>query len=110
MLAPEYALLRSQSTPFESMTSITPGGADCDITEENPVRLSCALVESTFLSTLGVSPIIGRDFVREDDRPNAVKDRFLSYGLWNSLFERDPSVAGNHLSLDGKPNQIIGVL
>src|SRR5580658_8213413 len=60
MLAPEYLVLRSQPGPFESMTSLTPGGADCDITEQNPVRLNCALVESNFLSTLGIDPILGR--------------------------------------------------
>lgn len=110
MLAPEYAVLRSQSTPFESMTSLTPGGADCDITEENPVRLSCALVESTFLSTLGIRPIVGRDFVRDDDHPDAPRVALLSYGLWKSRFASDPRVAGKTFSLDGKPVQIIGVL
>src|SRR6516165_3017152 len=79
MLAPEYAVLRSQNTPFESMTSLTPGGADCDITEENPVRLSCALVESTFLSTLAIRPIVGRDFARDDDHPDAPRVALLSY-------------------------------
>ena len=110
MLAPEYAVLRSQNTPFESMTSLTPGGADCDITEENPVRLSCALVESTFLSTLAIRPFVGRDFVREDDRPGAPRVALLSYGLWKSRFGSDPRVAGKTISLDGKPVQIIGVL
>jgi len=110
MLAPEYAVLRSQKTPFESMTSLTPGGADCDITEENPVRLSCALVESTFLSTLGIHPIVGRDFIPEDDRPNAPRVAVLSYGLWKSRFAGDPKAAGKTLSLDGKPVQIVGVL
>jgi putative ABC transport system permease protein len=110
MLAPEYAVLRSQSTLFESMTSLTPGGADCDITEQNPIRLSCALVQSTFLSTFGIRPIVGRDFVREDDRPNAPRVALLSYGLWKSRFAADPNVTGKTMSLDGKQVLIIGVL
>ncbi len=110
MLAPEYAVLRGQTTPFEAMTSLTPGGADCDITERNPVRLSCALVESTFLSTLGIRPIAGRDFTSEDDRPNAPRVALLSYGLWQSRFGGDPGVAGRFISLDGKPVQIVGIL
>jgi putative ABC transport system permease protein len=110
MLAPEYAVLRSQSTPFESTTSLTPGSADCDITEQNPVRLSCALVESTFLSAFGIRPVVGRDFVREDDRPNAPRVVLLSYGLWKSRFAADPNVAGKTMLLDGKPVLIIGVL
>jgi putative ABC transport system permease protein len=110
MLAPEYAVLRSQPGPFESMTSLTPGGADCDITEQNPVRLSCALVESTFLTTFGIHPIVGRDFVREDDLPKAPRVALLSYGLWRSRFAGDPKVMGKMLSLDGKPIEVIGVL
>ncbi len=110
MLAPEYVILRAQPGPFESMTSLTPGGADCDITEQNPVRLSCALVESTFLSTLGIRPIVGRDFVPADDRPNAPRVAILSYGFWRSRFGADPQVAGKLLSLDGKPVAIVGVL
>jgi putative ABC transport system permease protein len=110
MLAPEYVVLRRQPGPFESMTSLTPGGADCDITEQNPVRLSCALVEANFLSTLEIHPIVGRDFTREDDVPKAPRVALLSYGLWQSRFAGDPKVAGKMMSLDGKPVEIVGVL
>src|SRR6202040_191529 len=82
MLAPEYAVLRPQPGPFAAWTSLTPGGADCDITEQDPVRLSCALVESTFLSTLGITPILGRDLVRDDDRPKSSRVALFSAGLW----------------------------
>ena len=110
MLAPEYAVLRSQPGPFVSMTSFAPGNADCDITEENPVRLTCALVESTFLSTFGIDPAVGRDFTHADELPNAPRVALLSYGLWHSRFAGDPGVTGKVVSLDGKPVEIIGVL
>ena len=110
MLAPEYLVVRSQPGPFASMTSLTPGGADCDITEQNPVRLSCALVESNFLATFGIRPVIGRDFTRDDDRPKDPRVALLSYRLWQSRFARDPHITGRFISVDGKPVQIIGVL
>ncbi len=110
MLAPEYVVLRRQPGPFESMTSLTPGGADCDITEQSPVRLSCALVEGNFLSTLGIHPIVGRDFTREDDLPKAPRVALLSYSLWQARFAGDPKIAGKMMSLDGKPVEIIGAL
>jgi putative ABC transport system permease protein len=110
MLAPEYVVLRGQPGPFESMTSLTPGGTDCDITEQNPVRLNCALVEANFLSTFGVYPILGRDFTREDDRPRAPRVGLLSYGLWQSRFARDPKVFGKVISVNGKSVEIVGVL
>jgi len=110
MLAPEYAVLQSQRTPFESMTSLTPGGADCDITEQNPVRLSCPVVESTFLSTFGIRPIVGRDFVKEDGRTGAARVALLSYHVWRTRCAGDPGVSGKVISVAGKPTQIIGVL
>ncbi len=110
MLAPEYVVLRSQPVPFESMTSLTPDGSDCDITEQNPARLTCALVEANFLSTFGIQPIVGRDFTREDDLPKAPRVALLSYALWRSRFGGDPKVTGKFVSLDGNPVEIIGVL
>ncbi len=110
MLAPEYVVLRAQPGPFEVMTSLTPGGMDCDITEQNPVRLNCALVEANFLSTFGIYPILGRDFAPEDDRPKVPRVALLSYGVWRSRFARDPKVVGKVISLNGKPVEIVGVL
>lgn len=110
MLAPEYAVLRAQPGPFESMTSLTPGGADCDLTETNPVGLRCAVVEATFLATFGVHPVVGRDFAREDERPTAARVALISNGLWKSRFAGDRSVSGKIISLDGKPAIIVGVL
>jgi putative ABC transport system permease protein len=110
MLAPEYAVLRSQPGPFASMTSLTPGRADCDITEQDPARLTCAHVESNFLSTFDIRPIVGRDFTREDDLATAPRVALLSYGIWRSRYAADPKVVGKFLSLDGKPVEIVGVL
>src|SRR6202171_5580190 len=62
VLGPDYVDWRRQQTPFESVTSFMPGGADWDLTEPNPVRLKCALVESSFLPTLGIPRFLGRKF------------------------------------------------
>jgi putative ABC transport system permease protein len=110
MLAPEYAVLRTQPGPFESTTSLTPGGADCDLTEADPVRLNCAVVEATFLSTFGIHPVVGRDFAVDDGRTGAACGALISYGLWRARFGGDSGVARRTISIDGKPVQIIGVL
>jgi putative ABC transport system permease protein len=98
MLAKDYLEWRAEQKPFESMTSFTPGGADCDLTGQNPVRLNCALVESTFLTTFGIEPILGRNFTKEEDRPNAPRVALITYGLWRSRFAGDPAVVGRSIS------------
>ncbi len=110
LLGRSYVDWRGMPGPFESMTSVIPGVADCDVTQENPVRLACARVEQTFLPTLGVQPIVGRNFSLDEDRPGAPNVALISYGLWKSRFGGDPGVAGKTISLDGHSTAIVGVL
>jgi hypothetical protein len=93
MLGTDYVEWRSRQQPFESLTSWA-GINDCDLTGSSPVRLACALVEASFLPTLGIHPIAGRNFTRNEDRPNAPPVALLSYGLWQSRFGGDRNVVG----------------
>jgi putative ABC transport system permease protein len=115
MLPDAYFDWRKHQEPFQSITSFTAGIADCDLTESdparpNPIRLGCARVEANFLPTFGLSPIAGRNFAPEEDRPNTGKVALISYGLWTSRFARDPNIAGKTLRIDSQPVIIIGVL
>jgi putative ABC transport system permease protein len=110
VLGPDYVDWKKAQTPFESVTSFVPGGADCDLTEQNPVRLKCALVESTFLPTFGIQPLLGRNFTSDEDCPNAARVALISYGLWRSRFASDRSLPGRAISLDGRPTLVVGVL
>jgi predicted permease len=109
MLGGSYYDWRDNQTPFKAFTSET-GVTPCDLTEEKPARLSCANVEATFLPTLGISPVLGRNFTAEEDRPNAPKVALISYQLWQTHFGRDPNTLNKLVSLDGQPARVIGVL
>ena len=39
-------------------------------------------LESTFLPTLGIDPVLGRNSTTAEDRPNAPRVALISYGLW----------------------------
>jgi putative ABC transport system permease protein len=110
VLGPDYVDWKKAQTPFESVTALVPGGADCDLTEQNPVRLKCALVESTFLPTFEIQPFLGRNFTSDEDRPKASRVALISYGLWRSRFAGDRNLPGRAISLDGKPTVVVGVL
>jgi putative ABC transport system permease protein len=109
MLGGSYYEWRDNQKPFQAFTSET-GVNQCDLTERNPARLSCASVEASFLPTLGVSPLLGRNFLPEEDRPNGPKVALISYGLWQSHYGRDPSIVNRLVDLDGKQARVIGVL
>jgi putative ABC transport system permease protein len=83
---------------------------DCDITQAPPARMACAHVESTFLPTFGIQPLLGRNFTREEDTSTGPKVALLFYSLWKSRFGGDPRIVGKTISLDGQETAIIGVL
>lgn len=109
MLGGSYYEWRDHQRPFESLTSEI-GVNPCDLTEERPERLSCAGVEANFLPTLGVSPLIGRNFTVEEDRPHAPRVGLISYELWKSRFGGDKGVLEKLVNIDGEPVRVIGVL
>ena len=100
---------RDHQIPFQALTS-TVGAVPCDLTERNPERLTCAGVESTFLPTLGVGPMLGRNFSADEDRPDAPAVVLISYDLWRSHYGHDPAIVGRTVSLDGRPARVLGVL
>jgi len=109
LFAANYLAWRHDQTPFADFTS-SSGVNDCDLTDDRPVRSTCASVASNFLPTFGVQPILGRNFTPEEDRPDTPKVALLSYGLWQSRFGGDRSIIDRTISLDGKPTRILGVL
>ena len=109
MLGGSYYTWRDNQKPFEAFTSET-GVNPCDLTERNPARLSCAGVEHNFLPTLGVSPILGRNFSLDEDRPNGPKVALISYGLWQSHYARNPAIVNRLIDLDGNQVRVVGVL
>lgn len=109
LFAGSYLAWRREQTPFSGFTSST-GVNDCDLSDERPLRLTCVAVESTFLPTFGIQPVVGRNFTKDEDWPNAPRVALISYGLWQSRFAGDPGMVGRTISLDGKPTRIIGVL
>jgi putative ABC transport system permease protein len=110
MLGSSYVDFRREPGPFQAITSMISGATACDLTEQNAIRLNCALVEQTFLPTLGIQPLLGRNFLLDEDRPNAPRVALLSYSLWKSRYGGDPGILDKTVSLDGTATRIIGVL
>jgi len=67
-------------------------------------------VSDGFFRTLGVMPILGRDFFAGESSPNAARTVLLSYAAWETRFGRRPSVVGESITLNDDSYTIIGVL
>ena len=65
---------------------------------------------AALLPTLGLRPIIGRNFSPDEDRPGGPHVVMISQQMWEQRFSREASALGQALMLDGAPYTIIGVL
>ena len=74
------------------------------------VRLEGMRVESPIMQMLGVPPLLGRVFDRNDDRPEADSGLLLSFATWRSVFGGDPDILGRRVALDGTAYAVIGVM
>ncbi|HEY6304862.1 MAG TPA: ABC transporter permease [Candidatus Angelobacter sp.] len=109
LLGSDYIEWRDRQTPFQTLATMS-GVNDCDLTEQRPLRASCASVDSALLRALQVQPLLGRNFTAEEDRPSGPRAAILSYGLWRSRFAADRAIVGKTISLDGSSATIVGVL
>lgn len=73
-----------------------------------PVR--APRVSDGFFRTLGVVPVLGRDFHSGEDLPEAPRTVILSYATWQKRFGGRMDVIGETVTLSGTPFAIVGVL
>ncbi len=92
------------------MAAYSPDGANLT-GGDRPERVSVSAATYNVFSILGVRPLLGRDFVPEDERAEGHHAPvILSYGLWQLRFAGDPGVVGRTIMLDGAACTVIGVM
>ncbi|MGH9935196.1 MAG: ABC transporter permease, partial [Blastocatellia bacterium] len=107
---PNFADWRAQNTVCDSMVAVRQNESFNFTGAGEPERLQGRRVSAEFFSTLGVQPLVGRDFLAEEDRPSATPAVILSYGLWQRRFGNDPSIIGKQLTLNLQSYTVIGIM
>ncbi len=75
-----------------------------------PLALYGVRVTANLFPVLGVSPMLGRNILPEEDQPGHPDVMLLSYGLWVSRFNADRSVVGRTVTVNGRGCLVIGVM
>lgn len=76
----------------------------------DPQQLLGIHTTTALLPTLGIEPMLGRNFAADEDRPGGERVVLISEGVWRARFNADASIVGQALTLDGAPYTVIGVL
>lgn len=77
---------------------------------EAPEQVQGAWTTAGFFSTLGVSPLLGRGFLPNEDKADAERVVVLSEGFWRNRFNADPQIIGHTITLSSRSYTIVGVM
>src|SRR6266699_4587033 len=106
---PEFKDYETRARSFEKLGAF--GYTDFNLAgEDRPERIAGATVTAGVLPLLGVSPIKGRVFEREECTLGRDDVVIISARLWQRRFNSDPQIVGTKLLLNGKSFTVVGVM
>ena len=106
---PDYLDWKRMNKTFSSLDVFAPYGF-MEKTAQGLKPADGARVSAGFFGTLGVKPILGRDFYAGEDAAAPARTLLLSYGAWQKRYGGRADALGQILTLDNDVYTIIGVL
>jgi len=100
----EATLVRLEASELSKLEFSTAPGAD------EGVKREALFVSGGYFQMLGGRPEIGRMLEPADDSPGAPLVAVVSHSLWSRTFNRDPSIVGKDVWLNGKAVTLVGVV
>ncbi|HEY5330387.1 MAG TPA: ABC transporter permease [Acidobacteriaceae bacterium] len=76
----------------------------------NAARVSSTGVSQGYFSTLGVTPILGRNFTAEEDLPGGPNVAILSYWVWQRTFGGDSGIVDRVVRINEAAYTVVGVM
>jgi len=106
----EYQTIRQQSESFEQLAAV--GWQDYFYDSEASVSQSLPgrLVTANWLTTLGIEPMVGRNFRADEQTIGQDAVVMLSYACWQTRFHADPHIVGKHIVLNRRAVVVVAVL
>ena len=104
-----YLNWQAQSQTFEHLVAFNESRHHLTGRGE-PEDLESLEVTSNVFPALGRTPLLGRAFTPEEDRPAAAGVVVLSHAFWQRRFGGDRAIIGQTLTLNGESRTVIGIM
>ncbi len=86
------------------------GGGVNMVIDETAIAVAQSRVSAGFFRVLGVAPLVGREFARDEDRPGGPAVAVISHRLWQRHLHGDVGILGKTMLLRGEPYRVVGVM
>jgi putative ABC transport system permease protein len=105
---PDYVDLRDQSQTIDSMFAYTLASTILGTGNESRQMEGVATTSDIF-RTLGVAPLLGRTFTRDEETANSLV-AVLTHETWQRYFNSDPNIVGRQILLSLRSYTVLGVM
>jgi putative ABC transport system permease protein len=108
---PDYEDYVKQADAFSSAALFDSSSNGYNLSEgSRPERLQGVRITSGFFKTFGVEPMLGREFVPNEEPQGADHEVILSYRVWARRYNSDPDIIGKSIRIDGVGHTVVGVI
>ncbi len=105
---PRADMFRANQQDFAGIALYVP--RQFSITSDQVELVRGEIVSASYLRTLGLQPLHGRDFDSGvDAQPGAAAEVMLSEALWRRRYNNDPAIVGKNIDIDGVTYAVVGV-
>jgi putative ABC transport system permease protein len=108
---PKFIFWRENNQSFEAMAATQGFGSGVNVSGGGePEYVEGIRVSSEFFRVLGVLPVAGRIFTKEEDSPSGERVVILIDGLWRRRYGADEKMIGKTVTLNGVNHAVVGIL
>jgi len=109
MSYPDYVYFRDHSHSFSGLAAY--GDVDVKLRLASQVeKVSGEVVSANYFGVLGVSPVLGRSFLAEEDAvPGRDPVVILSHAMWQRRFGGDPAIVGRQVAINDVGFTVVGI-
>ena len=107
---PDYRFYRDQNQTLEGLAGFFYSDVNLSVANQTPERVQGARITANLFPVLHVAPILGQNFLPEDEKWGQNRVVLLSYGLWQRQFGGDPNIVGRQIYVSTRPWLVRGVM
>ena len=107
---PVFEYWRSASRSFQVLSAEIDSPINLGDDTRGTDQFAGTYLSFNGLSMLGERPMLGREFLAEDDRAGAAPVAIVGYRVWTERYGSDPAIVGRAVRLNGESATIVGVM
>ncbi len=103
-----YLDLKAQNQSFDQLAIYRWWSANLTGVD-TPERIQGFLVSANYLDTIGIKPIMGRNFYPEENQPGKDTVAIITHSLWQRRFGGDPNIVNKTITINSIVRTVVGV-